>query len=232
MALYAADTNLVTLPDSVGFAAAAALGCRFATAYRGLVGRARLEADEWVLVVGAGGVGLSATMIAVALGARVIVLERSPAALDLAAGLGAAHTVLVDDAPAAERADLIVELTGGGAHVGVDAVGSEATAAESIYGLRRQGRHLQIGLMPSVHGHPRMPMERVIARELAILGCHGMAAADYPEMLGLIASGALDPGALVTRTIDLEGAARALPRMDTVSDPGITLVSPGAGQQG
>ncbi len=78
VALHAADTNLVAIPGGVGVTAAAALGCRFATAYRGLVGRARLRADEWVTVIGAGGVGLSAVMIATALGARVIAVASTP----------------------------------------------------------------------------------------------------------------------------------------------------------
>ncbi len=62
--LRAADTNVVRIPDGVSFEAAAALGCRFATAYRALTGRARVQAGEWVTVVGAGGVGLSAVMMA------------------------------------------------------------------------------------------------------------------------------------------------------------------------
>ncbi len=67
--LRAADTNAVRIPDGVSFEAAAALGCRFATAYRALTGRAHVQAGEWVTVVGAGGVGLSAVMIGAALGA-------------------------------------------------------------------------------------------------------------------------------------------------------------------
>jgi alcohol dehydrogenase len=55
VALYAADANLVAIPQAVPMGAAASLGCRFATAYRALVGRARLAAGEWVTVVGAGG---------------------------------------------------------------------------------------------------------------------------------------------------------------------------------
>ena len=68
VALHAADTNLVAFPSRVDFATAASLGCRFATAYRALVGRARITEGEWVTVVGAGGVGLSTVMIARALG--------------------------------------------------------------------------------------------------------------------------------------------------------------------
>jgi D-arabinose 1-dehydrogenase-like Zn-dependent alcohol dehydrogenase len=223
VALHGADTNLVAVPERVDFATAAALGCRFATAYRALVGRARVVEGEWVSVVGAGGVGLSAVMIARALGARVVAVDRNQQALDVAADLGAEHTVHADgtDVPAA-----VADLTGGGSHVAVDAVGSEQTCADAVLGLRRQGRHVQVGLLPPVDGHPRVPMARVIAWELDLLGSHGMAAADYPAMLALIERGALQPERLVERTIGLDGAARALPGLDRAVVAGITVVDP------
>ncbi|MGK3953861.1 zinc-dependent alcohol dehydrogenase family protein [Microbacterium sp. I2] len=221
VALHAADTNLVAIPESVSFEAAASLGCRFATAYRGLVGRARIAPGEWVAVVGAGGVGLSTVMIATALGARVVAIDRNPAALDVARSLGADHVLEADgrDIPAA-----VHELTGGGAHVSVDAVGSEQTCADAIHSLRRRGRQVQIGLLPPVEGHPRVPMARVIAWELDLLGSHGMAAVDYPGMLALIESGALRPDRLIERVVDLEEAARMLPTFDRATPAGMTLI--------
>lgn len=223
VALHAADTNLVAIPDSVSFEAAASLGCRFATAYRGLVGRARIAPGEWVAVVGAGGVGLSTVMIATALGARVVAVDRNPAALDVARSLGADHVLEADgrDIPAA-----VHELTGGGAHISVDAVGSEQACAHAIHGLRRRGRHVQIGLLPPVEGHPRVPMARVIAWELDLLGSHGMAAVDYPGMLALIESGALRPDRLIERVVDLDEAARMLPTFDRAAPAGMTMIDP------
>lgn len=226
VALHAADANLVGIPDGVDFATAASLGCRFATAYRALAGRARVAPGEWVTVVGAGGVGLSAVMIARALGARVIAVDRNPAALELATTLGAEHTVLADggDVPAA-----VSQLTGGGSHVAVDAVGSEQTATDAIMSLRRRGRHVQVGLLPPVDGHPRVPMSRVIAWELDVLGSHGMAARDYPAMLALIERGVLEPQRLVERTVTLEEAARLLPAFDRSTAAGVTIIEPGRG---
>ena len=223
VALHAADTNLVALPEEVGFAAAAALGCRFATAYRALVGRARVTAGEWVTVVGAGGVGLSVVMIARSLGARVVAVDRNPEALAVAAELGADHTVRADgsDVPAA-----VADLTERGSHVAIDAVGSEQACADAILSLRRRGRHVQVGLLPSVEGLPRLPMERVIAWELDVLGSHGMAAADYPAMLALIEQGDLQPQRLIERTIGLDEAAALLPRFDRTPVAGMTMVDP------
>ncbi|GIE80614.1 alcohol dehydrogenase [Actinoplanes philippinensis] len=220
--LHAADTNLVTIPDRVGFEAAAGLGCRFATAYRALAGRADVTEGEWVTVIGAGGVGLSAVMIARALGGRVIAVDRNPAALAVAAELGAEHTLLAsEDVPAA-----VADLTAGGSHVSVDAVGGEQTCADAILSLRRRGRHVQVGLLPPVDGHPRVPMARVIGWELDVLGSHGMAAVDYPEMMGLIAEGRLAPQRLIERTIGLAEAASLLPVFDTAPVAGMTMIDP------
>ena len=223
VALHGADTNLVAVPEHVDLATAAALGCRFATAYRALADRARLAEGEWVTVVGAGGVGLSAVMIARALGGRVIAVDRNPEALALARELGAEHTLRADgrDVPAA-----VAALTGGGGHVAVDAVGSEQTCADAVLSLRRRGRHVQIGLLPPVEGHPRVPMARVIGWELDLLGSHGMAAADYPAMMALIEQGALQPQKLIERTIGLDEAAALLPVFDTATVAGMTMIDP------
>ncbi|WP_409330947.1 alcohol dehydrogenase catalytic domain-containing protein [Trujillonella humicola] len=221
--LHAADTNLIAVPEQVDLASAASLGCRFATAFRALVGRARVTAGEWVTVVGAGGVGLSAVMIARAVGARVVAVDRDPAALAAAAELGAEHTVAADgtDVPLA-----VADLTGGGSHVAVDAVGSEQTCADALLGLRRRGRHVQVGLLPPVQGHPRVPMARVIGWELDVLGSHGMAASDYPVMIRLVEDGSLEPQRLVGRTVGLAEAAARLPDLDRPAGAGMTLVDP------
>ena len=217
VALHAADTNLVAIPEQVDFPTAASLGCRFATAYRALVGRARITEGEWVTVVGAGGVGLSTVMIARALGGRVIAVDRNPEALAAASALGAEHTLRADgtDIPAA-----VADLTGGGSHVAVDAVGSEQTCADAILSLRRRGRHVQVGLLPPVGGHPRVPMARVIGWELDVLGSHGMAAVDYPGMMALIEQGLLQPQRLIERTIGLDEAAAMLPGFDQATVAG------------
>jgi alcohol dehydrogenase len=221
VALHAADTNLVAVPDAVSFEAAAALGCRFATAYRALSGRARLAAGEWVTVIGAGGVGLSAVMIARAMGANVIAVDRNAEALNAARALGASHTLTGEDVPAR-----VHEITGGGSDVTMDAIGSEQACADSIMSLRRHGRHVQVGLLPAVTGDPRLPMARVIAWELDLLGSHGMPAVDYPAMLALIESGDLRPQQLIERVIGLDEAATLLPEFDRARPAGMTMIDP------
>ncbi len=215
VALDWADVNLVALPDSVDFTAAAGLGCRFATAYRAVVQVGRAEPGEWVAVHGCGGVGLSAVMIASALGARVVGLDVSDAALSAARAAGAEVAVVAG-------AD-VREITGGGAHVSLDAIGDQSAVANSIRGLRKRGRHVQVGLLPRP---PRLPMDLVIARELELLGSHGMAARAYPELLALVEAGRLRPGDLVTREIGLDDVPAALVGMDDPGRSGVTIVKP------
>jgi D-arabinose 1-dehydrogenase-like Zn-dependent alcohol dehydrogenase len=214
-AVDSADVNLVALPDGLEFDAAAALGCRFATAYRAVLQVGRVRGGEWVAVHGCGGVGLSAVMIAAAVGARVIALDISEAALSRAREAGAELAV-----PAGTD---VRGLTDGGAQASLDAFGSEAACAASIAGLRKRGRHVQVGLLPEP---PRLPMDLVIARELELLGSHGMAAHAYPEMLALVQAGRLRPGQLVSSRITLEQAPRALVAMTDISPVGMTVIRP------
>ncbi|OIJ98621.1 alcohol dehydrogenase [Streptomyces sp. MUSC 14] len=224
VALDHADVNLVAIPDDMAYATAAALGCRFATAFRAVVQQGRVAAGEWVAVHGCGGVGLSAVMIAAASGARVIAVDVSPQALDLARTFGAARCVDASRTP--ETAAAVRDLTGGGAHLSLDALGSPATCAASVNGLRRRGRHVQVGLLPSADGTTPVPLARAVALELELLGSHGMAAHAYPAMLELVGSGVLRPDLLVTRTIPLDAAPQALAAMGTAPGAGVTVIEP------
>lgn len=219
----AADTNAVPLPDGIDFVAAAALGCRFATAFHAVQDQGRVTAGQWLAVFGCGGVGLSAIMVARALGARIVAADVSAAALALAQRLGAEVTVSATDLDMAVKR--IRSVTGGGVHVGIDAIGSPAVAAASIRSLRRRGRHVQVGLLLGDDAAAALPMDQVIAHELEVIGSHGMAAASYPAMLDLLVRQSLDPRSLVTRVIGLEEAGRALMAMDHPGPPGLTVVS-------
>ncbi|MFD4244978.1 zinc-dependent alcohol dehydrogenase family protein [Streptomyces sp. NPDC058525] len=224
VALDHADVNLVAVPGELSYATAAGLGCRFATAFRAVVAQGRVAAGEWVAVHGCGGVGLSAVMIAAAAGARVVAVDRAPGALELARRFGAAHCV--DAARTADTAAAVREVTGGGAHLSLDALGSPATAAASLDGLRRRGRHVQVGLLPVAAGGTVLPMERVIGWELEIIGSHGMAAHAYPPMMELVRSGSLRPDLLVTSAIPLDAAPAALAAMGTAPGRGVTIILP------
>ncbi|UUN26990.1 zinc-dependent alcohol dehydrogenase family protein [Streptomyces sp. FIT100] len=231
VALEHADVNLVAVPEELSFATAAGLGCRFATAFRAVVAQGRLAPGEWVAVHGCGGVGLSAVMIAAACGARVVAVDVSPQALELARKFGAAECVdaggLTDTG--GDVAGAVRELTGGGAHLSLDALGSPATCASSVQSLRRRGRHVQVGLLPTAAGDPVVPMGRVIGEELEILGSHGMPAHAYGPMLDMVRAGVLRPDLLVTSVIPLDAAPAALAAMGTAPGAGVTIIEPARG---
>jgi alcohol dehydrogenase len=222
VAIHGADTNLVRLPDSVDFVTAASLGCRFATAFRAVTTHGRLGAGEWLAVHGCGGVGLSAVMIGVALGARVVAVDVNPAALERASGLGAAAVVDAGGVP--DVAAAIREVTGGGAHVSIDAFGSPELAVASVRSLRRRGRHVQAGLLLGPSSTPPLPMDLVVSQELEIYGSHGMPARDYPAMLDMIGDGSLRPADLVGKVIRLGDAGEALASLDQSTVAGMTVV--------
>ncbi|GAA3909747.1 zinc-dependent alcohol dehydrogenase family protein [Microbacterium invictum] len=220
--VHAADLNLVNLPDSVDSTTAAALGCRFATAFRAVTVHGDVHHGDEVAVFGCGGVGLSAITIAVALGARVTAVDLSEAALDRARELGAADVI-----SAADPVDAVIRATGGGAHVTIDALGSPATADAAVRSLRRRGRHVQVGLMLGDAATASLPWDRVIAWELSVTGSHGMAAQDYPAMMAMIESGQLAPERLIGAVTDLQGAADALVAMGAATAAaGITVARP------
>lgn len=223
VALPAADVNLVRLPPEITFDVAASLGCRVATAYRAVATVGRVTSGEQVVVHGAGGVGLAALMVARALGARVIVVDPSPSARETAVRLGAAAAW----EPSEDLVDTLREATEGGPHASVDAIGDDMACRTSIASLRPRGRHVQVGLLPAGTASDPVPMHLVIARELEILGSHGLAAHDYPELLALVTGGSLRPELLVTHTIGLDDLPSAFALMGTPQQPaGMTLIRP------
>ncbi|MBY8821937.1 zinc-dependent alcohol dehydrogenase family protein [Sphingomonas colocasiae] len=223
VALDFADTNLVALPDSVDDATAASLGCRFATSFRAVVDQARLKPGEWIAVHGCGGVGLSAIMIAAALGAHPIAIDLADDKLAFARECGAVATVNAADVPSVVEA--VREITGGGAHVSIDALGHPTTCFNSIQNLRRRGRHVQIGLMVGDEATPRIPMAQVIGHELEIYGSHGMQAWRYDAMLAMLESGRIAPGALIGRRIALAEGIDALTGMGTSDAVGLSVIT-------
>ncbi|ODT59759.1 MULTISPECIES: zinc-dependent alcohol dehydrogenase family protein [Paracoccus] len=222
VAIHQADLNLVALPQGMDFATAASLGCRFATSFRAVIDQGRVSAGQWLAVHGCGGVGLSAVMIAAAAGANVIGVDLDPAKLALARDFGA---VAVVDGREADVPCAIRDITRGGAHVSLDALGHPVTMMNSILCLRPRGKHIQVGLMLGEHAAPAIPMPRIVGQEIEILGSHGMQAHRYGAMLDMVASGRLDPARLVGDRIALSDAPAALMAMDRFRSVGATVIT-------
>ncbi len=222
VAIDYADINLVHLPEEIDFVTAASLGCRFVTAFRAIVDQAGVSAGQWVAVHGCGGVGLSAIMIARAFGANVVAVDIDDKKLKFAESIGAVATVNV--AKSTDVVEEVKEFTRGGAHVSIDALGDPKTCFNSIANLRKRGKHVQVGIMTENHKNTCVPMDRIIANELEVIGSHGMQAFRYSELLNMILGGKLHPQKLVGKTISLQQSVRELADMNNFAGTGVTVI--------
>ncbi len=222
VAVHYADVNLVHLPDAVDDVTAASLGCRFTTSFRAVANQGRTAPGDWVVVFGCGGVGLSAIMIAEALGARTVGIDIRKERLNRARAVGA--RAVIDAAHVHDVVQAVRDITSGGAHVSIDALGSPETCFNAVSSLRKRGRHVQVGLLTGDDRAAALPMDRVVAEELEIRGSHGIQAHAYPAVLAMIAAGKLQPEKLVGTTVNLEKGIDVLQNMDGFEGAGITVI--------
>ena len=214
--------NLARLPDSLTPALAAGLGCRVTTAFQALTGRAGLQAGEWLAVHGTGGIGLSVLLIGLALGARVVVVDIVQERLDHALSLGAEAALNARDGDVASK---IVEITQGGAHVSVEALGIAETTNASLGCLRPLGRHVQVGLPTGHTAVMPINMNAVYMKQLALFGTRGMPSWRYPSLLTLIETGKVDVRPIVARHVSLSEASSELRAFNAPMPPGVAVIT-------
>lgn len=224
LALPRADRNLCRIPEGVSFLQAAALGCRFTTAYRAVLQQGKICKEDNVAIFGCGGVGLSCIMLAVALGcSTIIAVDVSEKALQKAMKLGATHIVNANTTPEDIQQEIHQLTESRGADVSIEASGFSSACENAVRCTRRAGRMVQVGLISA--SPVNVPMDLVTGREIEIIGSHGFAANDLPALLELVASGRLDPSVLVEEEVTLEEGAKAIESMDRGSPLGITMVT-------
>jgi alcohol dehydrogenase len=222
IAVPRADTNLARMPDGMDPALAAALGCRVTTVWNALTARAVLRGGEWLAVFGTGGVGLAAVLLGRALGARVVAVDVVPDKLAHALAHGADATV---DASAGDAAAAVREITGGGAHVAIEALGVESTAVAALLALRKLGRMVQVGMPAGEHVRMTLPMDAVYSGQLTIHGTRGMPAWRYPSLFALIEGGHVDLSPLIARRVALSDASAELAAFDRPAPPGVAVIT-------
>ncbi|MFC3958085.1 zinc-dependent alcohol dehydrogenase family protein [Halovivax cerinus] len=241
-----AEYNAVSLPDDVSTESAAALGCRYVTAFHALAHRADVGGGDRVAVHGCGGLGLAAVQIADALGASVVTVDVRDEPLGMAESLGADATVNagevegVPEAVAARVGDGASERTenedstrhgtgpgpDGSVDVSIDALGRAETCRNSIRCLQPRGTHVQLGLTTDAErGEISLPMDAITRWDVSVLGSRGMPPTRYGELLTTIESGALDPGRLVTNRVSLSAVSDRLRAMSEYGTSGIEVVT-------
>jgi alcohol dehydrogenase len=219
-----ADYNLVERPSWLDATAAAALGCRYMTAYHALAERAGLAAGDRLAVHGCGGVGLSAVQLGDAVGARVVAVDVDDDALSLAADLGA--DALVNSTEVESVADSVRDLTDGGADVSVDALGIAETCRNSVRSVRPRGTHVQVGLTTEAErGEVSLPTDWMTRWEVSFVGSRGMPPTSYDDLFALVEATDVDPGALVSDEIGLSAVSDRLAALGEYEVRGVEVVT-------
>jgi propanol-preferring alcohol dehydrogenase len=222
-----ADMNCVPLPEGVDELTAAALGCRYMTAWRAVADRAKLRGGETVAVHGCGGVGLAAIQIGAALGGRVVAVDIDDEKLAKARETGALATVNARGLNPMEVGAAVKQAAGGqGVEVAVDALGGSKTTLGGLFSLRKGGRLAQVGLTSKEdQGSISLPLDMLVLQELEIVGSNGNPQSAYPRLLGLVASGKLNPSALISRQVGLDDVQDVLHDMDHYKTSGYVVVT-------
>lgn len=222
----AADLNCIRLPDGVDSLSAAALGCRYMTAYRAVIDRGRVRPGQWLAVQGCGGVGLSAVQIAAAADAMVVAVDVDDRKLAKAREEGAAVTVNARGLTPEQVGQAVKDATGGGAHLSLDALGRAFTFHQSIQSLRKRGRHVQAGITSQEErGQVTIPVDLLTMMEWEVVGSLGNPHPNYAELLALVARQKLRPGRLVTREIALDDVTDTLERMTRFDTVGFEVIT-------
>jgi alcohol dehydrogenase len=218
--------QLIALPDSVDFDAAAALPCAYGTAYRMMVTRGRIAAGEKVLILGAaGGVGTCCVQLARMAGAHVIAAASSREKMDRLVELGADE--VIDYAEGAFRQQIIDRhgkprrAGGGGVDVIVNFTGGD-TWVPSLKSLTRHGRMLTCGATAGFD--PKTDLRYIWSFEHEIIGSDGWAREDVLALVALVQEGRLEP--VIGGTYALDDAASAFEALDRRKVFGKVLVKP------
>jgi D-arabinose 1-dehydrogenase-like Zn-dependent alcohol dehydrogenase len=204
---------LVRVPDSVSLAAAAVATDCVATPYHALTCRAGLRPGERVAVLGTGGVGGQAAQLARVLGAaQVVAVDLAAIALDRARRMGATDTLQV--VPGEDPAPRIREVTGGGADLVLECVGSPDLLAAGVHALLPGGRLLAVGVGMQP---PRIDLPQALFSytELAVIGSFGSHQEDLEAVLRMQADGIIDIEASISHRLPLRDVAQGLEMLRT-----------------
>jgi 2-desacetyl-2-hydroxyethyl bacteriochlorophyllide A dehydrogenase len=198
-----ANLTLRKVPEGVSDDVALFAGDVMGTGYHA-VQEAAVRPGDSVAVLGLGPVGLCAVQVAVAGGASpVLAIDTVPQRLEVAAAFGAIPVHLTEQNPR----QIVKEITGGrGVDAAIDAVGHPDALDLAIRVTRKAGLVVAIG----VYAEPcQVHMGLVWIKALAIRTGHANVIGHVDRVLGMLASGALDPRPLVTHHMSLEDAPEA-----------------------
>src|SRR5919109_180149 len=202
------EVNLRPIPERISFEEAAAFPLVFLTAWRMVVGKARVQPGETVLILGiGGGVAIAALQIAKHSGARVFVTSGSDAKLERARQLGA--DVMINHKTSDFSKEVWTATEKRGVDVVIDDVGA-ATWPGSIRALAKGGRLVTCGATSGPK--PEEDIRRIFTKQISIYGSTMGTRHNWEQVTKLLDAGALKP--VIDTTYPLEQAATAEQRME------------------
>lgn len=223
--MVAPAVGAVAIPDAVDFATAAIITDGVSTPLHALRSRGALRAGEAVAVVGCGGLGAHAILLARMMGAGFIAaIDTQPQARERALAFGADLAIDPVEQPNPGRA--IRAALGRGVDLALEFVGRPETVETTLRCLDTGGRAVLVGVGP---GRPALPpLLAFVGREQAVLGSFGMDKRDIADLLQLVARGRLDLSRSVTRRFALAEVNDALALL-AKKDTGVVrlVVEPG-----
>ena len=204
---------LVKVKKSLAFEHAALFGCGVITGVGSVINTADAKAGQFIGVVGLGGVGLSAVLAALALGAgKVAAVDLSEEKLEFAKELGAHHTINAADSGVVEK---IFKLTDGGVHIAIETAGS-GRALKLAYDITRRGGTTVVAGMPGPEAEINLSHLKIAAEERCIRGSYMgscVAKRDIPRYLNMFNAGILPVDKLMSRTICFDELNEAMDRL-------------------
>jgi 2-desacetyl-2-hydroxyethyl bacteriochlorophyllide A dehydrogenase len=199
-------SNVISLPPTLAYDAAAILPDAVACMYHSLVGQGKVGIGQKVLILGVGGLGIHGVQIARLAGADVIATSRQPQRLKIAEQYGAIPVNTAAESLKHRVGDLT---RGEGMDVVVDNIGTRASLREGLSLLRPGGKFLVVAYLDDTFEVPSIPLFKT---EQEIIGCRGSSKQDLEEVVRLTGSGKLKP--VVGAHYPLEEIAAAAERLE------------------
>lgn len=198
--------NLISLPPTLAYDAAAILPDAVACMYHTLVGQGKVGIGHKVLILGVGGLGIHGVQIARLAGADVIATSRQPQRLKIAEQYGA---IPVNTATQSLKHKVNDLTRGEGVDLVVDNIGTRASVREGLSLLRPGGKLLVVAYLDDTFEVPSIPLFKM---EQEIIGCRGSSKQDLEEVVRLAGSGKLKP--VIGAHYPLEEMGRAVERLE------------------
>jgi S-(hydroxymethyl)glutathione dehydrogenase/alcohol dehydrogenase len=208
------ENGAVAIDREMPFDRAALMGCAVVTGAGAVLNTAKVRPGEHVAVIGCGGIGLAAINAArIAGAARIIAIDPVPAKRELAEKVGATDSF----DPGTERLrEQVVELTRGGVHHAIEAVGRIAAGEQALALLRRGGTATIVGMMPL---NEKLPMRALdLLAEKKLQGClmgSNRFPIDIPRLAEFYLAGRLDLDSLIAERVPLAEVNAALGKLRT-----------------